>query len=278
MRKFYIENEINERFSLWGNRVYMVDPSGLGIKHDATYIRIGNAFLRNKKMQVAQSEIGGTIEFLEPGANKKFNEFYNFCAAASSLYLVYDPGDGKEYLRDIDIAEVSKTEKTGGTLPISVKFKCKSLYYMRNNNSFMFEPATSEKRYDYRYDFSYSDYGTYEAQINNNGHVEAPFECTINGYCANPAIYVIKDGKTIFEVVFPVAVENGEFIRYSSRDGMLEATLVKEKEEINLMNLLDIANDNFFKIPIGNSKIVFSSSSAAANIVTFTIYKMYEVV
>ena len=78
MRKFYIENEIRERFSLWGNRVYMVEPSGLGIKHDATYIRIGNSFLRNKKMQVAQSEIGGKIEFLEPNANKKFVEFYNF--------------------------------------------------------------------------------------------------------------------------------------------------------------------------------------------------------
>jgi len=91
--------------------------------------------LRNKKMQVAQSEVGGKIEFMEPGANEKFNEFYNFCAAASSLYLVYDPGDGKEYIRDIDIAEVGKTERTGGTLPITVKFSCKSLYYLRNNNS-----------------------------------------------------------------------------------------------------------------------------------------------
>ncbi len=278
MRKFYIENEINERFSLWGNKVYMIDPSGLGIKHDATYIRIGNAFLRNKKMQVEQSEVGGKIEFMEPGANEKFNEFYNFCAAASSLYLVYDPGNGKEYIRDIDIAEVEKTERTGGTLPISVKFSCKSLYYLRNNNRFVFESDSSEKRYDYRYDFAYSDYGTYEAAINNNGHVEAPFDCIINGYCVNPAIYILKDGKTLYEVVFPVAVEEGEYIRYSSRDGMLEATLVSKDKETNLMNTLDIEKDNFFKIPIGDSKIVFSSESASTNIITVTIYKMYEVV
>ena len=44
MRKFYIENEVNERFSLWGNRVYLVEPSGLGIKHDASYIRIGQTY------------------------------------------------------------------------------------------------------------------------------------------------------------------------------------------------------------------------------------------
>ena len=278
MRKFYIENEINERFSLWGNRVYMVEPSGLGIKHDANYIRIGNSFLRNKKMQVEQSKVGGKIEFLEPGANEKFNEFYNFCASASSLRLVYDPGDGKEYFRDIDVSEVIKTERTGGTLPISVKFACKSLYYSRNNSNFMFEAVTSEKRYDYQYDFTYSDYGTYETMIENNGHVEAPFDCIINGYCANPSIYIQKDGSTLYEVTFPVAVEEGEYIRYSSRDGMLEATLVTESKEVNLMNLLDITKDNFFKIPIGNSKIVFSSAGTSTNIITLTIYKMYEVV
>lgn len=277
MRKFYIENEKNERFSLWGNRVYMINPSGLGIKHDASYIRIGNSFLRNKT-NVAQSKIGGKIEFMDPGANKRFNEFYNFCAAASSLYLVYDPGDGTEYIRDIDFTEAKKTEKTGATLPISVTFICKSLYYLRNNNRFIFEPTENEKRYDYRYDFTYGDYGTYETVINNNGHVEAPFECIIYGYCVNPSIRIIKDNETLYEVVFPVAVEEGEFIRYSSRDGMLEATLVAGTKETNLMHLLDISKDNFFKIPIGNSKIMFDSTSESTNIITATIYKMYEVV
>lgn len=277
MRKFYIENEKNERFSLWGNRVYMINPSGLGIKHDASYIRIGNSFLRNKT-NVAQSKIGGKIEFLDPGANKRFNEFYNFCAAADSLHLVYDPGDGTEYIRDIDFTEAKKTEKTGATLPISVTFICKSLYYLRNNNRFIFEPTENEKRYDYRYDFTYGDYGTYETIINNNGHVEAPFECIIYGYCVNPSIRIIKDNETLYEVVFPVAVEEGEFIRYSSRDGMLEATLVAGTKETNLMHLLDITKDNFFKIPIGNSKIMFDSTSESTNIITATIYKMYEVV
>lgn len=277
MRKFYIENEKNERFSLWGNRVYMVEPSGLGIKHEASYIRIGNTFLRNK-MHIAQSEIGGKIEFMDPGANKRFKEFYDFCSAASELYLVYDPGDGTEYIRDIDVAEVGKTERTGGTLPISVNFICKSLYYLRNNNRFIFEPIANEKRYDYQYDHIYGDYGTYEAEINNNGHVAAPFDCVIYGYCVNPAINIMKDNKTLYEVVFPVAVEEGEYIRYSSRDGMIEATLVSPSGETNLMNLLDITKDNFFKIPVGNSKIVFSSSNESTNLITATIYQMYEVV
>ena len=278
MRKFYIENEINERFSLWGNRVYMVEPSGLGIKHDANYIRIGNSFMRNKKLQVAQSTIGGKIEFLEPGANEKFTEFYNFCAAASELHLVYDPGNGKEYIRDIDIAEAGKTERTGATLPITIKFTCKTLYYLRNNNSFVFESEAAEKRYDYQYDYTYNDQGTYETMIENDGHVEAPFDCHIYGYSANPSIYILKDGETLYEVNFQIAVEEGEYIRYSSRDGMLEATLVSGGKETNLMNLLDIEKDNFFKIPIGKSKIVFSSSSLSTNIITLTIYKMYEVV
>ena len=277
MRKFYIENEKNERFSLWGNRVYMVEPGGLGVTHEAAYIRIGNSFLRNK-MNVAQSKITGKIEFMDPGANKKFIEFYNFCAAASSLYLIYDPGDGVEYVRDIDIAEVDKTERSGGTLPISIGFNCKSLYYLKDNNRFVFEKAESEKRYDYQYDYTYRDYGTHEAIINNNGHVEAPFDCTIYGYVANPSIRVIKDKETIYEVVFPVVVEAGEYIRYSSRDGHLEATLVSGSGEINIMPELDIEKDNFFKIPVGNSTLVFSSSAESTNVITATVYKMFEVV
>lgn len=278
MRKFYIENELNDRFSLWGNRVYMVDPTGLGIKHDATYIRIGNSFIRNKNLQVAQATIGGKIEFLDPGANERFIEFYNFCASASELKLVYDPGNGKEYIRDIDIAEAGKTERTGSTLPISVKFDCKTLYYSRDNNTFLFESASSEKRYDYQYDFTYNDQGIYETMVENDGHVEAPFDCYIYGYSANPSINILKDNETLYEVNFPIAVEEGEYIKYSSRDGMLEATLVSKNKKTNLMNLLDIEKDNFFKIPIGKSKIVFSSSSLSTNIVMLTIYKMYEVV
>ena len=277
MRKFYIENEKNERFSLWGNRVYMVEPDGLGIKHDISYIRIGNAFLRNKK-HIAQGAIGGKIEFLDPGANDKFKEFYNFCAASEELRLIYDAGDGVEYLRDIDITEVSKTERTGATLPIPISFKCKSLYYLRNNNRFVFEPIANEKRYDYAYDYTYGDYGTYEAPILNNGHVEAPFECMIYGYCVNPAIYIMKGDQILYEVAFPVSVAEGEYIRYSSRDGMLEATLVSGSNETNIMDLLDIEKDNFFKIPIGNSTLMFRSDSESTNIVTATIYKMYEVV
>ena len=277
MRKFYIENEINERFSLWGNRVYMVEPSGLGIKHEATYIRIGNSFMRNK-MNISQAKIGGKIEFIGADANKKFKEFYDFCSAASDLHLVYDPGDGTEYIRDIDILEIGKTERTGATLPISIDFACKSLYYLRNNNRFIFEVSDNEKRYDYQYDFQYGDYGTYETQINNNGHAEAPFECSIYGYCVNPTIRIIKGSEILYEVVFPVVVAEGEYIRYSSRDGALEATHVTEAGEINLMNILDIEKDNFFKIPVGNSKITFTSASESTNVITVTIYKMYEVV
>lgn len=277
MRKFYIENERNERFSLWGNRVYMVEPAGLGIKHESSYIRIGNSFLRNK-MHISQSNISGKIEFIGSDANKKFNEFYRFCSAADELYLVYDPGDGTEYIRDVDIVEVGKTERTGATLPISVEFACKSLYYLRDNNRFTFERTDNEKRYDYAYDYQYSDYGTYETEFVNNGHAPAPFECVINGYCVNPSIRIIKDNLTLYEVVFPVVVEEGEYIRYSSRDGQLEATFVSKDAETNMMNLLDIEKDNFFKIPVGNSTIIFDSESESTNIITATIYKMYEVV
>lgn len=278
MRKFYIENEKNERFSLWGNRVFLTNPNGLGIKHDASYIRIGNSFLRNKT-NVAQAKIGGTIEFVDPNANKRFKEFYAFCAASTNLHLVYDAGDGVEYIRDIDVSEIGKTERTGGTLPISVNFACKSLYYLKNNNRFTFGSITDEKRYDYRYDTKYGDYGTYQAYVKNNGHADAPFECNIFGYCVNPSVLIRRNGAILFEVKFPIAVHEGEYIRYSSRDGMLEATLVaKDGSESNLMPKLDISKDNFFKIPVGESEIVFRSESESTNVITATIFKMFEVV
>ena len=277
MRNFHLINEVNERFSLWGNRVYMINPSGLGVAHDISFIRIGNSFSRNKK-ELAQAAIGGKIEFLEPGANKRFKEFYDFCAAAENLRLIYDPGDGVEYFRDIDIVEVGKTEKTGATLPISINFACKSLYYLPSNSRFTFESIEDEKRYDYRYDYKYGEYGTYSTMILNNGHVAAPFESMIFGACTNPAIHVYKNDELLYEVIFPVSVAEGEYIKYSSRDGELQATLVSGVGEINLMNMLDISNANFFKLPVGNSKILFTSASETKNMITLTIFKMFEVV
>ena len=277
MRKFYVENEAGERFSLWGNRVYMTEPSGLGIKNELSYVRAGNYFLRNKK-QASQAEVAGSIQFMDPGANDRLRKFYDFCAAAEELYLIYDPGDGTEYVRDIDISEVGKSERTGGTLPILVKFICKSLYYLKDNNRFVFEPPENEKRYDYSYDYNYEEYGTYEADLYNNGHVPAPFECMIYGFCMNPMIRVEKDGEKLYEVVFPVEVKENEYIKYSSRDGMLEAVLVSGDSEKNLMNQLDITKDNFFKIPVGKNKIIFTSSNETTNRIFVTLFKMYEVV
>ena len=276
MRKFYIENELNERFDLQSSSVFFMDPGGLGVDNTLNYIQIGDSFINDYKA-VNQSNISGKIEFIDPGAYKNARSFFNWCARAKKLYLVYDAGDGVEYMRDIDIASFDKSERNGGTLPIGAKFNCKSLYYLKNNSRFLIEPVEEEMRFDFTFDKRFSDFGSYELNFNNDGHTEAPFDCLIYGYVSNPIIQVYQDDLLISEVIFPVTLEKDEYIHFCTRDGMLEVTKYGEKIE-NLMPLLDIEKENFFKIPIGASKIKFISDFATTNTIIMNVFKMYKIV
>ena len=99
------------------------------------------------------------------------------------------------------------------------------------------------------------------------------------GILKNPKIEALQNGVVIKTVEFPVVVNTGEKIIYSTSDGDLYAYLVSANGTYtNLASDLSLNNDNFFKLPVGQSEIRISSSVASLNRVIVRTYKLYKVV
>ena len=99
----------------------------------------------------------------------------------------------------------------------------------------------------------------------------ASFEVSLHGYCENPVISVVYGGKEIHRVRFPTILQKNEQILYCLR-------VNASGNEENFADSLDINNSNFFKLPVGDSEIRFSSDTGATNRMVLTVYKFYRTV
>lgn len=283
MRKFYLENEYVQRYALHQpGKVFFGNVSGLGASSNARYIPVGDVFLRDY-MKPAQQPVVGTFYFLR-GQNQyeSLQELVDFVYSAKNLKLIYVPDTGKniEYARDIDITSIAKGEiDVDKVLRVPVEFKCKSLYYNTRQTTFVVETSEEERVYNYQYPTRYNDHVRKTMDFNNNGHVEAPIEAEIYGFSRNPKIEIVQNGVIIKRVEFPVQVNAGEKLLYSSKDDDLYAYIEDSNgNQTNVFGLLDLKNDNFFKLPIGQCEIRVSSSVGVINKIVMRTYKTYKVV
>ena len=136
-----------------------------------------------------------------------------------------------------------------------------------------------ELRYTVAWPARYNDYSERMIALTNNGDVAAPFTLDIRGYCENPTVTILKDEKAIASIKFPVILQSDEKILYSSLDDDMYAYLVdKSGNKKNIVQLLDIGRENFFKVPIGDHTISFASETGAAYTTSLVMYKFYRTV
>ena len=279
IRQFYLENEYGQRWNL--NRPasgLLISPDGLGYNMDASYAAIGHSFIRNYLKEKQQS-ISGTLIFATKTPYKACSSFITYVNTAESLRLIYKT-DAGEYYRDVDLVEFGKTERTEArVLECPVKFNCRSLFYSNQVDRFVVSRSEGELRWDFTWPARFNDYGFRRVMIENTGHVPAGFELEIYGYCENPSVIVTQGGKELSRVQFPTILQTGEKILYSSVDGNLYCYRVDEEgAEENFSDSLDINNTNFFKLPVGDSQIEFTSDTGASNRTVMTIYRFYRAV
>ena len=90
---------------------------------------------------------------------------------------------------------------------------------------------------------------------------------------------VNQNGKELYRVKFPTILQRDEKILYSSVDGNLYCIRVDENgNQTNFADALDINNSNFFKLPVGDSQIEFTSDTGASNRTVLEVYKFYRMV
>lgn len=278
MRKFFLENEYGVRLDLNSPDVgFLTSPSGLGYNMTANYVNIGNSYL-NSYMNTNQAEIKGTLVFGGRNPYENYEKYVDFVNAAQKLRIVYVPITG-EYFRDVDMVSIDKGEMGKGVLSCTVSFKCRSLFYINKEDRFVIERSEGELRFDFRWPARFNDYSERTVIFDNRGHVPASFTAEIFGYTENPVIEIVVNGVVMAKVQFDVILQEGERILYSSLDGDLYCyKAYKDGRQENIASTLDINNLNFFKLPVGECLVRFTSTTGVTNKTVMQIYQFFKTV
>lgn len=280
MGRFYFEDETGQRIDLQSDDYIAVDVSGLGTNSEGSYLKIGNTFTRDY-LDMVQSEMSIGVVFVPPKAHDKLQRFSQFLNRASDLYLIYVPSitERKEYRRDIDILSFQQDTSVKGLLRYQMNLTCKSLFYINAENNFLIERATGELRYRYSYPARFNDNSVRDVVIDNDGHVEASFLVEIEGYADTPKMQVLVNGEVVYSLSFDMVVDVGERLRFSTQDGNLELVHIKQNGTVeNLIHRMELNVEIFSKLPIGTSRVQFTSASGFLSKIHFNVYQYYKVV
>ena len=281
VREFYLMNEKNEKYSLMDieNYCLLTDPSGLGYEYDTEYEKLGNLFVESIRT-LTQGRIGGTANFK---SYENFRDFVNFVEAAKKLKISYKiPIENElvEYFRDVKMKSLSKTQKLpNGCISESVLVDCLSLWYQDEKT--IYDINEQDIIWDFYWDPYFADYDVRSVVVNNDGHVDAPFQIEIPDYLKNPVIEILVDGKVINRLALEIEIQNGQKFQYSSKEGEIYLRVQNSNGTYTSLftnDYVDINNENIFQLPQGNE--VEIRMSAENNIMdgTVNVFKRYKVV
>lgn len=280
MRKYYLENESGERFGFLDidNGIYANNHDGHGFSYNASYTKVGDMFVANSR-EDSQGSMSFDIQFTGRNQLKNYAQFCDFVNSASELYLIYIPYDEKEFKRDVDIASVDDGGMKNGIYTAKLKLACKSLFYATSSSDYVVTAEASGMTFDFTWSTWFNDYSNILCEIDNDGHVDAALQIEFAGYVQNPKMQVFQDGVIIHEVMIPVPVMSGERMKYSTLDDDLYILIEKKDGSTqNLIGFLSMENENFFKLPKGQSSIMFTCEGGSLDEVHVKLYKYYKAV
>lgn len=254
VRKFNLKNEKGQTYSLMDiyNYCLLTAPAGLGYEYTTEYEQLGNTFVTNIR-SMGQGQISGNLNFLQ---YDNYRKLVNFIESSEKLYLSYIipyKSGTKEYLKDIQIQSLSKTEiQPNGVMTENIVIDCLSLWYETNIATYTIDGEQDLIRWDFTWDSYFSGYNARDLTINNQGHTEATIEVTINGQVVNPAIQLYVDNVLYQNVVMTTTIDQYEKLLYSSRenDFYIKKELV-DGTITNLfdLNVIDFNQDSVVRIP-----------------------------
>lgn len=281
MAKFYIENEKGDRIDLQDELNYGLyeGMKDIGYSQDASFTRVGDYYSCDSK-NPKQSDIDFDINFFEVGEKsvyQKVSDVGDFLVNAERLYYVYVPEE-IEYKREVEFVNFSQNTKEG-YLSYSVKLSPLTLFYAENIVALDVDRTEGEKRYRFRWNASYNDYANRSVKIKEGNQADIAFDLEIYGYVVNPKISVYKGATLIKAITFPVTLQEGEYLKYSSRDLELEIKKVDALgNETNLISEFSLEDDIFFKLDKNGCIIKFTSDVGVMNKILFTPYIYKKVV
>lgn len=267
VREFKILNEKGQSFSLMDIKKYclLTEPTGLGYIYSTEYEQLGNTFVENIR-KLEQGLINATVNFLN---YDNYRSFIDFIEGSEELRLAYKipfKDVPEEYLRDINIQTISKSEiKENGVISENIIIECKSLWYKENNFIYDMTSQEGEIRWDFRWDSRFVSYNIRSLEFINKGHVDAPILLEIAGHILNPEIQLYVEGQLMQTVSLTVEIQEYEKLLYGTREN--DFYIYKQNTDGTLeslfdLDVLDFSADNVIRLPKNKScKIKLSAEN-----------------
>lgn len=282
-RRFYLENALNQRYSLQDlkNAALLTSPAGLGLSMTRTYELTGNT-ARCLDERFPVRSFTAVIVFNGDKAYDTYRSLINYIASSSTMKLVYAPRfetTTGEFLADVEVENLSKSEVRSGRMECDVVITLKSAWYKRDSLRMVAEKTENELRYDRMYEYTYSDYSTDAMEIYNDGHFEAPLLLEAEGELVNPRLQLFVDGALNAELVVTAVIETGQTLVYCTKDDELLLTKrLADGSEESLIGCISVENDNFFKLPRGLSTLSLSADNEISSKSVITVYTAFKAV
>ena len=284
VREFKLINEKGQEYSLMDlyNYCFLSDPSGLGYSYLTEYEQLGNTFLTNlRKME--QGQISGTVNFSSYDNYRKLIDFIENSEQLRFAYKIPFETGFKEYLKDIQIQSISKTQKQiDGIIKETITFDCLSLWYEENTIKYTIEPMQDEFRWDFCWDSYFNDSNSTNIEYTNKGHVEAPIQLEIDGAVLNPKMQLFVEGILYQTVTINANILEYEKLIYNTRENQFEISKIKTdgtKEKLFKLDVIDFKNEDVvLRIPKNKSCEIRLSADNTISSAKLTILPQYKCV
>lgn len=280
VREFRLINEKGQSYSLMDieNYCLLTEPNGLGYSYSTEYEQIGSSFITNLR-KLEQGQITGVINCNKYDNYKRLIDFIENSSELRFAYKVPFEDGYKEYLKDVNIQSLSKSQKqTNGIISEGIIFDCLSLWYEAKEVIYTINPVTNELRWDFQWDAVFTVYDNRNIIFENKGHTNAPFKLELNGEVVNPIISIIEDGVTVGQLdLTGLTIAQGDSFIYNTKNTEQEICKISSGIKTNLFDFLNPNFINFFELRKGVSTIKLEADGEITS-GKLTIYVQYKAV
>lgn len=291
MRQFELINELGQSFGLNDIRSgFLQNPTGLGYSMEYGFTKLGT-YWKQQYMRDTQATISGEVVFGTSSPYEAQKAFLEFVRSSKNVKLKRTTPAGS-YYKDVVIVRYDISEiANGNVLTCPIEMIATSLWYAnKSEKAIVIQSEGEVTRYSYRFPSRFNDQSGGYYEVNNNGSVSAGFMIEFYGGISNPVVILKVNDTEQARLEIDTSITSGQRILFSSIDGSLFcykgsiADIESFKvtgEPTNLTNLaygFSIENENFFKLPIGVSRLEFEADSSLVNPIVITTYKYFRAV
>jgi len=271
-------NSIGERIDLNDKEgLLFTNPSGLGLTYDVSQADLEGGFYKRTKVEYPSQTIVGDLIILGDSYSK-YREFVNWINKGRDLSFIYKPYGNVEYQVDVEIESLEKTELNQyGALLCALNMNTKTPWYAPNATIINVTPevAGNSSRFDLQFDFTFLDDNTAGGTtVVSKGHIPSSLKVTIPGPIYNPSIELYKGTELLGKMkLYDTSVASGSELIFSS----LYTNSGVWIDNVSQIDKLDLSNNNFFRIPIGDAcEIKIVSDQLVAINATVSVYDYYR--